>query len=276
MRKLRESSSFSEKRSSRWSFTMSTKYGASLFPRPPGTTCSGARFASLACLRRDVAVRDHLSEHAIARLHGPLGMLVRRGVAVRRADDARQKRRLAERNVVNVVIEVCQRALGKTVDPKAAAVAQINLVGVELENLLLGKAVLEFERHHGFGQFPPPGALRAEEEAARQLHRQRAGALGPSVVPQIGPSGAHDANQIETRMLEKTLVLGRKQGLLQYFGNVFKADASPLFARAVEKVGQELRFDLRAGPGRSHRPRDAGFVCCGRRTAPAAHSSRPK
>ena len=131
---------------------MSTKYGASLFSMPAGHHLQRRALGVARLLRGDVAVLDHLRQHAVARLDGALRPPVRDGVAIGRANDARQKRRFAEDDVVNVLVEVGQRAFGEAVNREAAAIAEINLVGVQLEDLLLGEAVLEFQRHHRLGQ----------------------------------------------------------------------------------------------------------------------------
>ena len=73
---------------------------------PPLTNFSGTFFAAAALIRSDVAIINHLREHAIARLDGAVHVPFRSRVVIRRADDAAEKRSLAEREVANVFPEV--------------------------------------------------------------------------------------------------------------------------------------------------------------------------
>ena len=86
---------------------------------------------------RDEAVVGHLLQDAVTGLGGALRPALGGRIAVGGADDARQERSLRNGQVANVLIEVGQRAFGKSVNGEAAAIAQIDFVGVQLENLLL-------------------------------------------------------------------------------------------------------------------------------------------
>src|SRR5690348_18472133 len=100
-----------------------------------------------------------------------------RGIAVRRTNDPREERALREVQIANVFPEVRFGGLAESPDSEAAAVPEVNLVGVQFKNALLGETVVEFERHHGFRQLAAPDALRGEEKAARHLHVNGAGAF---------------------------------------------------------------------------------------------------
>ncbi len=115
--------------------------------------------------RLDEAVLLHLVQHAIPGFGGALGTAIGGGITVGSADDAGKKGGLAQSDIANILIEIGQRAFRKAVNGEAAAVAQINLVGVELENLLLVEAMLEFHGDHGFSDLAAPGALGGKEEA---------------------------------------------------------------------------------------------------------------
>ena len=129
---------------------------------------------------------------------------------------------------------------------KAAAIAEINLVGVELENLLLVKTVLEFDSHNGFRQLTAPSTLGGKKEAARKLHGEGAGALGDAFAPEIRPHRAKHAQEIETGMLEKALILGGENGIQEHFGDIVKADPAAFLAGSVKEIGQQLRLDFGA------------------------------
>ena len=58
---------------------------------------------------------------------------------------AGQQRALGQIELAHILAEVGLRGLAKSVDREAAALAEVDLVGVHLEDLLLGEAVLELE-----------------------------------------------------------------------------------------------------------------------------------
>ncbi len=74
--------------------------------------------------------------------------------------------------------EVGFRGLTEAVDGEAAALAEVDLVGVHLEDLLLVEARFELVRDHDFGDFAGVGLLRAEKEAAGKLLGQGGAAAG--------------------------------------------------------------------------------------------------
>ncbi len=131
--------------------------------------------------------------------------------------------------------------------PKLPAIAEINFVGVQLENLLLGEALLKFQRDHGFGNFSAPGALVGKEEGARYLHGDGAGALVMSAaVAKIGPRGAHNAHDVEAAMLEEALVFRGHDGVNECRGQILIQHRAALFAGAVKQIGDQFRLDFGA------------------------------
>ncbi len=209
--------------------------------------------ALLACgfglFGRDGTVFDHKLEDAVAGFSGTLRLAVGRRVAVGSADDPGQKGGLAEVQVANVFAEISQRGFAEAVNGKAAAVAQVDFVGVELENLLLVEAAFQLKRDHQFGELAPQGALAREKEAARQLLGERACALGRFSPAKVHPGRAEHANGIKARVIEEALVFGREQGIHQDFRQVFEAHRAALLARAVEEIGQQLGLNLSAVDG---------------------------
>src|SRR2546425_12275948 len=77
--------------------------------------------------------------------------------------------------------EVDLRRGGKAV----SALPQINLVHVELEDLVLGEAVLDLEGEEHFVELARGGFLRGEEKVARHLHRDGAGALAAAAADEV-------------------------------------------------------------------------------------------
>ena len=87
-----------------------------------------------------------------------------------------------------------------------AALAQINLVEVILQDHFLGVFAFSDQRHHRFGKLPAQRALVAEQKIFHQLLRQRTAALLQAQMAQIDQHRAHDADGIDAHMAKKTLV----------------------------------------------------------------------
>ncbi len=107
----------------------------------------------------DELIFEHLPKDAVARLHATLGMPVRRRIVIRRANQAGQERAFGKRELPQIFSKIGDAGLGKSANPKAAAIAEVNFVGIQLENLLLGKTLLELERNHCFRGLAAHGAL---------------------------------------------------------------------------------------------------------------------
>ena len=65
----------------------------------------------------------------------------------RRLDDAGDQRRFRQRQVADVLAEEDPRGLGDAVQRERAAVAEIDVVQIQLEDLVLGRLGLENQRH---------------------------------------------------------------------------------------------------------------------------------
>ena len=192
----------------------------------------------------DGIVFRHGQQGAIPRFHGTLGTSFRRRVTVGRVDDPSQKCRFRQRHIAHVLVEIGQGSFAKSVDREASAISEVNLVGVELKDLLLGKAALEFEGHHGFGNLAPPSAVRTEKEATGHLHGNGAAALHARPMAQVGPGGAEDADRINAGMLEEAPVLDRQHGVSQHFGDVVEIDGAAFLTGVIEQAGEHFRLDF--------------------------------
>jgi|SRR5882672_10696206 len=159
-------------------------------------------------------------------------------------DDPGEKRGFRQSHLAEILVEVGQRSLAKSVNREAAPVPEINFIRVKLENLLLVETVLKFQRYDRFGKLAPQGPVRAEEEAARHLHGDRAAALNARSVAQVGPGRTQNADRIKARMLEKAPVFHGKHGIAQNLRNVVIADGAALLTGAVKQTGQKFRLNL--------------------------------
>src|SRR5581483_3699067 len=121
-------------------------------------------------------------------------------------NQARQQSRVRQGYLAEILSEIHLRALAESVNAEAALIAEINRVGVILENLLLGQLLLELHRDQSFRDFSAPAALRAQPQRARQLLADRGSSLQPPRIEDVPPGGPHDAHRIEARVGEEMLV----------------------------------------------------------------------
>ena len=167
-----------------------------------------------------------------------------------RVEDARpldqpgELRRLGQIDLAEILAEVDLRRLPEAADIERPAPAEIDLVGVVLEDLLLGEALLQLQRDDHLGELARPALALVEPEHARELHAERRRALALAAFLDIDVSGFDDADRVEAAVLEEALVLGRGDRLHQHRRNVAELDEAPLFPARPREVGDELRFEL--------------------------------
>ena len=159
--------------------------------------------------RREDPVVHHFSEYRISGLRGSLGLAFRRGIPVGRANDPGQECRFAKSQLAHILAEKSLGGLSEPANDKAPPVSQVHLVGVKLEDLLLGETLLQEKRHVHFRQLAAPFTPGRKEKSARNLHRDGTGALSLGAAAHIRPSCSQNSNGIETGMVEKTPVFGR-------------------------------------------------------------------
>ncbi len=126
-------------------------------------------FGSFGLIGGDGAGLGHGVEDDVAALHGAFRVAV--GVAaVGVLDEAGDEGALGERELVEGLAEVGLGGLADAVDGEGAALADVDLVGVHLEDLLLVEARFELEGDHDLAKLARVTLLRREEEAAGELH----------------------------------------------------------------------------------------------------------
>jgi hypothetical protein len=114
----------------------------------------------------DGAGLHHRVEHQVAALDGAVGMA--EGIEVAGAlNDAGEHGALGQIELAHILAEVGLRGLAEAVDGKAAALAEVDLVGVHLEDLLLVKRCSSW-KVMTISIILRLMLLRREEEAARQ------------------------------------------------------------------------------------------------------------
>src|SRR6185312_4482012 len=90
---------------------------------------------------------------------------------------AGKQSRFREREILQVLAEICICGLTESGDGEGAALSHVHLVGIELKNLLLGEPLLQLNRDEDLGQLAFELFLRREEESASHLHGNSGTAL---------------------------------------------------------------------------------------------------
>src|SRR6202012_2071983 len=85
-------------------------------------------------------------------------------------DDAGEQSALIEIELADILAEEGLGGLAKAIDGEAAALAEGDLVGVHLEDLLLGEAVFQLEGDDDLQEFAAEGLLGGEEDLLGELH----------------------------------------------------------------------------------------------------------
>ena len=160
---------------------------------------------------RDVVVGEHAIEHVRLPPLGAVGVPARidaRGVLGK----PRQDGGLAQVDVPDVLVEVVERCLFDAV----VRAAEIDLVQVEEEDVVLGEVLLQAHREQDLLQLPAPALLAAEEEV---LHHLLGDGRGPQpLLPaeRVDDGGADERERVEPGVLVEVLVLGRDHRLHQH------------------------------------------------------------
>ena len=156
----------------------------------------------------------HHAEHDVAPLEAAIGMAPRI-VQRRRLDHSNQRRRFRRRHLGQVFVEKISRRLRHPVDRRALVLAHRHVVDVALEDLVLAQPNLEHRGDRQLLELAAEAALVPLHKSARQLLRERAGALGQAMRTQIGNRGLDDSNRIDSRMVVEKAILVGEQSLHQ-------------------------------------------------------------
>ena len=188
---------------------------------------------------------QHASEHKVAALQGPRGILVGR-VDVRPANHPGEQGGLRDVEAADILVEVSSRRLAESVNGKTPALAQVDLVRVQFKNLFLGQALLQQEGQKGFRYFTADPALRGKpENAPRQLHGEGTAALYDFFAPEkVVRGGSEDAVKVHSVMREKAVIFRRQDGVNHRLGKVLVAHQPPFGAGIVKQRGDDFRFKL--------------------------------
>ena len=197
--------------------------------------CTAAPYAAF----EQVAVAAHEAEHQVAAFARPIRIAV--GIEITwTLHDTREEGRLGGIELREILIEIRPRAFGEPADGEGIAPAQIDLIGVVFQNLLLREPALHVQRDDQLFKLALPAFPGLQPKAAGQLHTDRGRSLIFAAGAQIDVRCFDDAPQVKPGMLKKTLVFHRDQRMHQVGRDVGVADQAPPLATAGE-IGNQLR-----------------------------------
>ena len=136
----------------------------------------------------DVAVLGHAPDDVVAPLHRPV-VVAERIEGARLLGQRREIGDLRDRKLVHRLVEIVQRRRCDAVVRQA----EVDLVEVELEDLLLGIGGLDADAEQDFANLAVERAIRAQEEILRHLLGDGRGALDVARALQEHDARAHDA-----------------------------------------------------------------------------------
>ena len=95
------------------------------------------------------------------------------------------------------------------------ALAHVDEVAVQREDVLLAVALLDLDGEEGLGDLPPPAPPAGVEEVLRHLHGERGRALRDAARANVLHDGAQHAVEVHAAVLEEPLVLDGHDRLAQ-------------------------------------------------------------
>src|SRR5947209_4534141 len=192
-------------------------------------------------------VFNHGFQHQVAAFHGALRMAVRRKIAGS-LNDSSEQGRFRKSDVFQILAEIGLGRFAEAGNGKRATLAHIDLVGVELENLLFGEALLQFNGNQDLDHLALDLLLTGKEEATGHLHGDGRAALLLAAFTQIDPAGFHEPPVVDAAVMEEAAVFDGGDGIHHDLGNVVILYQPLLGALlAVKEAGHKLRLKLVGG-----------------------------
>src|SRR6185437_1422964 len=181
---------------------------------------------------RNGAVLAHQLDDRVASLNRAIGIPARI-VALGRLGERGQRCGFGD---VQVAYRFAEVSLRRRLD-SVCTVAEVDLIEIQLENLLLAVLGFDLARYLGFLDLPDDRLVARDalgEDVSRELHRYGRESLGVAATPHVVDERADGAIPVDAGMLVEALVFGDDEGVLQDLG-----DVTQLHQRAA--LGTELR-----------------------------------
>ena len=118
------------------------------------------------------------------------------------------------------------------------AVAEIHLVQIHLENLVLPVELLDPLRENRLAHLAAQRLVAREEADARELLRDRARALRRAPLRDVREHGAHDADAVDAVVVVEARVLDRDDGIAQMRATCDRSGTSTRYCAGMENIGR--------------------------------------
>ncbi len=168
-----------------------------------------------------------------------------RRIRIGRAYHAREERGLARRELVHLFRVVGAARRAHAADGERATLAEVDLVQVGLEDLLLRVAPFDEDGQPRLAQLARHRPLRRQQAVLDELLGDRAPALGHLAGAGIDPHRPREALEVEGPVLEEPVVLDGEHRVEQSLGRVGKLDRPIVFPRLIGTARQNLALERR-------------------------------
>ncbi len=175
---------------------------------------------------------EHPAQHILLALCGPL-RIDHRVVCRWRLGQTGEHGCLGGRQLIHRLPEVDAGRRGKPVSP----LAEIDLVDIKLQNLVLGQVCLDLVGQQDFIQLAGIGLFAGQEKLPRDLHGNRAGTL--LVAGKGGDGSSRHADVVDAAVAVKPLVFGCENRSLDQVRNLFDFYNKPALD---SKFTQQIAF----------------------------------
>jgi hypothetical protein len=176
---------------------------------------------------------------------------------------------------MHLLAEVRAARRGDAANGDRAALAEIDLVEIGLEDALLAVAPLDERGQPGLVDLAQQRALGIEQPILDELLRDRAAALGHAAGSQVDPRRPQQSAQIDARMIEEAVIFGGQHGLQQAEGHVAQPHRPVVLARPVAGARQDLGLERR-GADVAALPRDANDALVAHVDPHALRAAQPR
>ena len=224
-----------------------------------GPYAEGTRLGRVRLRAADDAPPDHHVEHEVAPPERPLRPPPR-AIGGGAAGEPDEERGLRKVQLVDAPPEVEPRGEPEAVNRAPSLLAEVDLVQVRLEQLLLGVMQVEQYRHEGLGALAPQRPFGGEEEVLGELLGQGTAALYDAAGTQVRPPRPRDGEEGDSVMLEEAVIFHRHQARDQHRRRLRQPEHHPILMVTGIDAADEGRVqpgERRGTPIRGERPHDA-------------------
>ena len=150
---------------------------------------------------------------------------------------------LAEGQIAGISSEIEPRCRSHAANRHRAALSEIDLVEVDLEDAVLRITPLEDRGHDDLAHLSPPRALLAEVQVLDGLLGDGAAALHDASAPKVRECRTPYRPEVHSVVRVEPRVLRRENRLDQRVRNVGQPDDLTLFLLGAVQCGQQLRLE---------------------------------